>query len=107
MMAVKKVDLREIEIQLMPLFYEINVLKFRVEESRPEVRARYRDLLTNLSSQYNFVETQVRKLREAQDEAWEEQLTVITRNLQELQEKFNQVGQWIYLQTANQVSAYY
>jgi hypothetical protein len=107
MMLRKKVSLREIEIQLMPLFYEINVLKFRVEESRPEVRARYRDLLTNLSSQYNFVETQVRKLKEAQDEAWEEQLTVITHNLQELQEKFNQVGQWIYLQTANQVSAYY
>jgi hypothetical protein len=107
MMGIKKVDLHEIEIQLMPLFYEINVLKFRVEESRPEVRARYRDLLANLSSQYNFVETQVRKLKEAQDEAWEEQLTVITRNLQELQEKYNQVGQWIYLQTANQVSSFY
>ncbi len=80
-MGIKKVDLHEIEIQLMPLFYEINVLKFRVEESRPEVRARYRDLLANLSSQYNFVETQVRKLKEAQDEAWEEQLTVITAQL--------------------------
>jgi hypothetical protein len=107
MMVTKKIDLREIEIQLMPLFYEINVLKFRVEESCPEVRARYRDPLITLSSQYNFVETQVRKLKEAQDEVWEEQLTVIEHNLQELQEKFNQVGQWIYLQTANQVSSYY
>ena len=106
-MGIKKVDLREIELQLMPLFFEINVLKFRVEESRPEVRARYRDLLISLCSQYNFVETQVRKLKEAQDEAWEEQLMVIKHNLQELQDKFNQVGQWIYLQTANQVSSYY
>lgn len=106
-MSKKKVSLREIELRLMPLFYEINVLKFRVEESCPEVRARYRDLLVNLSAQYNFVETQVRKLKDSQDESWEEQLAVITHNLQALQDKFNQVGQWIYLQTVNQMISCY
>lgn len=104
---MRKTDLHEIEVQLMPLFHEISVLKFRVEESCPEVRARYREMLTSLSSQYNFVETQVRKLKETQDEAREEQLTVIRRNLEELQKKFEQVGQGIYLQTGNQFGFYF
>lgn len=104
---MKKTDLHEIEVQLMPLFHEISVLKFRVEESCPEVRARYREMLTTLSSQYNFLETQVRKLKEAQDEVREEQLTIIRHNLEELQKKFEQVGQGIYLQTGNQFSFYY
>jgi hypothetical protein len=104
---MRETDLHEIEVQLMPLFHEISVLKFRVEESCPEVRARYREMLTTLSSQYNFVETQVRKLKEAQDEAREEQLTVIRHNLEELQKKFEQVGQGIYLQTGNQFSFYF
>ncbi|MEJ2596918.1 MAG: hypothetical protein P8Z00_01220 [Anaerolineales bacterium] len=104
---MRETDLHEIEVQLMPLFHEISVLKFRVEESCPEVRARYREMLTTLSSQYNFVETQVRKFKEAQDEAREEQLTVIRHNLEELQKKFEQVGQGIYLQTGNQFSFYF
>jgi hypothetical protein len=104
---MRETDLHEIEVQLMPLFHEISVLKFRVEESCPEVRARYREMLTTLSSQYNFVETQVRKFKEAQDEAREEQLTVIRHNLEELQKKFEQVGQGIYLQTGNQFSLYF
>jgi hypothetical protein len=107
MMITRNADLHDIEVQLMPLFHEISVLKFRVEESCPEVRARYRDLLITLSSQYNFVEMQVRKLKEVQDDVWEEQLTVIRHNLQELQKKFSQVGQGIYLQTANQFSFYF
>jgi hypothetical protein len=104
---MRETDLHEIEVQLMPLFHEISVLKFRVEESCPEVRARYREMLTTLSSQYNFVETQVRKFKEGQDEAREEQLTVIRHNLEELQKKFEQVGQGIYLQTGNQFSFYF
>ena len=104
---MRKTDLHEIEVQLMPLFHEISVLKFRVEDSCPEVRTRYRDLLITLSSQYNFLEAQVRKLKEAQDEAWEEQLTVVRHNLEELQKKFEQVGQGIYLQTGNQFSFYF
>jgi predicted nuclease with TOPRIM domain len=106
-MAAQEVDLHNIEIQLMPFFFELSMLKFRVEEACPEVRAKYRDLVIALSSQYNFVQTQVRKLREMENDALEEQLTVTRHNLEELQEKFNTVGQWIYLETANHVSSYY
>lgn len=106
-MAPKNADLHDIEVQLMPLFHEISVLKFRVEESCPEVRARYRDLLTTLSSQYNFVERRVRELKETLSDVQEDQLTLIKCNLLELQEQVSRVGQWLHLQTANQFSLYF
>ena len=77
---MRKTDLHEIEVQLMPLFHVKNTLE-RIELER--------------------------KLKEAQDEAWEEQLTVVRHNLEELQKKFEQVGQGIYLQTGNQFSFYF
>ena len=60
--------------RLNPLYYEISLLKFRVGEAGPEVRTQYRDQISTLSAQYNFVESQVQNLREAEKDLKEEQL---------------------------------
>jgi L-lactate utilization protein LutB len=106
-MSARNSDLHEIEKQLNPLFYEISLLKFRVGEAGPEVRTQYREQLSTLSAQYNFVESQVKNLREAEKDLKEEQITRTEEYLQELQRNFDTVGQWIYIETANQVCTYY
>jgi chromosome segregation ATPase len=106
-MSARNSDLHEIEKQLNPLFYEISLLKFRVGEAGPEVRTQYREQLSTLSAQYNFVESQVKNLREAEKDLKKEQITRTEEYLQELQRNFDTVGQWIYIETANQVCTYY
>ncbi len=106
-MTTRNTDLHEIEKQLNPLYYEISLLKFRVGEASPEVRTQYRDLISNLSAQYNYVETQVNNLKAVEMELQEEQITYAEQNLQELQKNLDTVGQWIYIETANQVCSYY
>jgi hypothetical protein len=81
-------------------------LKFRVGEASPEVGTQYRDLISNLSAQYNFVATQVRSPKEMKKEPQEEQLILAEQHLQELRKNLDTIGQWIYLETANQVCAY-
>jgi chromosome segregation ATPase len=106
-MAGKNSNLHDIEKQLNPLYYEISLLKFRVGEAGPEVRTQYRDQISTLSAQYNFVESQVQNLRKAEKNLREEQITRAEENLLELQKNLDTVGQWIYLETANQVCTYY
>ena len=106
-MTTRNTDLHEIEKKLNPLYYEISLLKFRVGESSPEVRTQYRDLISNLSAQYNYVETQVNGLKAVEMELQEEQITNAEQNLQELQKNLDTVGQWIYIETANQICSYY
>jgi hypothetical protein len=106
-MAGWSTNIHEIEKQLNPLFYEISLLKFRVGEARPEVRTQYGEQISNLSAQYNFVESQVHNLRDAEKDVREEQITCAEQNLQELQRNLDTVGQWIYIETANQICSYY
>jgi regulator of replication initiation timing len=106
-MSGRHINLHEIEKQLNPLYYEISLLKFRVGEAGPEVRTQYRDQVSTLSAQYNFVETQLQNLRAAEKELEEEQIILAEENLQELQRNLDTVGQWIYIETANQVCTYY
>ena len=106
-MSGRNTNLHEIEKRLNPLYYEISLLKFRVGEAGPEVRTQYRDQISTLSAQYNFVESQVQNLREAEKDLKEEQITRAEENLQELQRNLDTVGQWIYIETANQVCSYY
>lgn len=106
-MNTRNADLHEIEKQLNPLYYEISLLKFRVGESSPEVRTQYRDLVSNLSAQYSYVEMQVNSLKAEEMELQEEQIIYAEQNIQELQKKLDTVGQWIYIETANQVCSYY
>jgi chromosome segregation ATPase len=106
-MANRNSNLHEIEKQLNPLYYEISLLRFRVLEAGPEVRTQYRDQISTLSAQYTFVESQVQNLREAEKDLQEEQITRAEANLQELQKNLDTVGQWIYIETANQVCSYF
>jgi hypothetical protein len=106
-MAGKSTNIHEIEKRLNPLYYEISLLKFRVGEARPEVRTQYGEQISNLSAQYNFVESQIHKLRIDEKELLEEQITCAEQNLQELQRNLDTVGQWIYIETANQIYSYY
>ena len=106
-MISRKRRLHEIEIQFNPLYFEISLLKFRLGEASPILRTQYRDLISNLSAQYNFVESQVRNLKETENDLQEEQITLAQRNMQELQKTFDTVGHWIYNETANQVCSYY
>jgi chromosome segregation ATPase len=106
-MSGRNSDLHEIEKQLNPLFYEISLLKFRVGEAGPEVRTQYREQISSLSAQYSFVESQVQNLREAEKDLKEEQIQCAEEYLQELQRNLDTVGQWIYIETANQVCSYY
>jgi chromosome segregation ATPase len=78
-----------------------------VLEAGPEVRTQYRDQISTLSAQYTFVESQVQNLREAEKDLQEEQITRAEANLQELQKNLDTVGQWIYIETANQVCSYF
>jgi chromosome segregation ATPase len=107
LMAGRNSNLRDIEKQLNPLYYEISLLKFRVLEAGPEVRTQYRDQISNLSAQYTFVESQVQNWRDAEKDLREEQIIRAEENLQELQKNLDTVGQWIYIETANQVYSYY
>jgi chromosome segregation ATPase len=106
-MSGRNSDLHEIEKQLNPLFYEISLLKFRVGEAGPEVRTQYRDQISTLSAQYNFVESQVQNLRAAEKDLKEELIQRAEENLLDLQRNLDTVGQWIYIETANQVCSYY
>ncbi|MEJ2600569.1 MAG: hypothetical protein P8Z00_19705 [Anaerolineales bacterium] len=71
------------------------------------MRTQYRDMVSNLSAQYHYLEMEVKDLKEAEKGLQEERLTVAEQNLQELQEKLDTVGQWIYIETANQVCTYF
>jgi hypothetical protein len=102
-----KIDLHEIELRLNPLYFEISLLKFRVGEASPEVRAKYRELISNLSDQYNCIESLVRNLRETENKVPDEQIKLAQQNLQELQKTFAMAGQLISIETANQVCAFY
>jgi chromosome segregation ATPase len=106
-MTTMKKRLQEIEIQFNPLYFEISLLKFRLGEASPTFRTQYRDLISNLSAQYNFVGSQVRSLKETENDLQEEQITFTQQNLRELQKTFDTVGHWIYNETANQVCSYY
>lgn len=106
-MSGKSFDLHEIEKQLNPLYYEISLLKFRIGEAGPEVRTQYSDQISTLSAQYNFVESQLQNLRDAEKELEQEQITRAEQNLHNLQRNLDTVGQWIYIETANQVCTYY
>jgi hypothetical protein len=106
-MPARNSILHEIEKQLTPLYYEISLLKFRVLESGPEVRTQYHDQISTLSAQYTFVESQVQNLRDAEKDLQEEQIIRAEENLMELQKNLDTVGQWIYIETANQVYSYY
>jgi uncharacterized coiled-coil DUF342 family protein len=69
-MNTKEVCLREVEEELLKLDYEITTLKFRVEEmSSEEMRECYQKVRV-LRHQYDYLEGQVQKLREAQEENW-------------------------------------
>jgi SPX domain protein involved in polyphosphate accumulation len=106
-MTSRKTRLHEIEIQFNPLYFEISLLKFRLGEASPTFRTQYRDLISNLSAQYNFVGSQVRSLQETENDLPEEQITLAQQNLRDLQKTFDTVGHWIYNETANQVCSYY
>jgi hypothetical protein len=106
-MISRNMRLHEIEIQFNPLYFEISLLKFRLGEASPTFRTQYRDLISNLSAQYNFVESQVRSLKETENDLQEEQITFTQQNLRELRKTFDRVGHWIYNETANQVCSYY
>jgi chromosome segregation ATPase len=106
-MAGISTNIHEIELQLNPLYYEISVLKFRVGEARPEVRTQYREQISNLSAQYNFIESQVHNLKGEEKDLLEDQITNTEQNIQELKRNLDTVGQWIYIETANQVCTYY
>jgi chromosome segregation ATPase len=105
-MITRKTDLREIERQLNPLYYEISMLKFRVEESGPKVSTLYRSQVSSMSAQYKFLEAQVQNLK-AEKDIPEEQILRAEKNLRELQKTLNTIGQWIFMETANQICTYY
>jgi hypothetical protein len=106
-MINRNMDLHEIELQFNPLYFEISLLKFRVGEASPEVRTQCHDMISNLSAQYNFVETLVHGLKDAGNEIQDEQISFTQQNLQELQKNFDTVGHWIYIETTNQVCSFY
>jgi archaellum component FlaC len=69
-MNTKEVCLREVEEELLKLDYEITTLKFRVEEmSSEEMRECYQKIKV-LRHRYDALESQVQRLREAQEENW-------------------------------------
>lgn len=69
-MNTKEVCLREVEEELLKLDYEITTLKFRVEEMSPEEMRECYHKIKVLRHRYDALESQVQRLREAQEENW-------------------------------------
>lgn len=91
----------EAEKLLYQLYYEIMLLKSRVNAANPLERAKCKDQLKSLHDQYKLVEAQVLAIREARDELQIKHSATAINCLQELQELLASVGHWIWIQTAN------
>jgi len=85
---------------LYQLYFEISLLKSRVEAASPLERAKCKDQLRSLLDEYKLVEAQVGAMREPGDEIRTEKIRVANNCLQELQDDLASVGRWIWIQTA-------
>lgn len=83
-MKTKEACLREVEEELLKLDYEITALKFRVEEMSSEVMRECYHKVKVLRHRYDFLETQVHRLRDADDENWKALYQETDRSLGEM-----------------------
>jgi hypothetical protein len=91
--------LQRVEKQLMPYYYEINVLERRVAEASLDRKARCEQPVQRLYNRYISVENQLQALGKEEGEIPEEDLHEVERNLEKLRDQFEEVGQWIWIET--------
>lgn len=90
----------EAEKLLYQQYFEISMLRSRVEAASPLEGAKCKDQLRSLLDQYKLAEAQVGAMRELGDEIQIGQITLANNRLQELQDGLASVGRWIWIQTA-------
>lgn len=81
-------------------YFDISMLKSRVEAASPLERAKCKNQLRSLLDEYKLVEAQVGAMREPGDEIRTEEIRMANNGLQELQDDLDSVGHWIWIQTA-------
>ena len=97
-MIMRDTDLHQIEKQLMPLYFEINVLESMVENANPDVRARCEKTMRSLFDQYETVNNQVQTISKERDSTGEENFIDIAKNVRELLDKFESIAPWVRMQ---------
>ncbi len=99
-MITSEIDLHQIEKQLMPLYFEINVLESIVEKANPDIRARCEKTMRSLFNQYQIVHSQVTTMSEVGDNSREENFTDVAKSFHELLDNFETVAPWVWMQTS-------
>jgi hypothetical protein len=100
-MITRVTDLHQIEKELMPLFFEMNVLESVVDKANPDVRARCEKTMRALFNQYQNVQTQVQSLNKEGEDILEESFSDIANNFHELVDHFESVVPWVWMQTSD------
>lgn len=100
-MIANEISKYEAEKLLYQLYFEISLLKNRVDAANTLERAKCKDQIRSLLEQYRLVEAQVQAMIEAGDEIQLDEFYMVINCLKELRDLLASVGRWIWIQTAN------
>jgi hypothetical protein len=106
-MVAREAKVLALEKNLYPLYFEISVLKRRVDDVHPSGGGECCRELRALVAQYRSVEAMVQKLKESSDQVFEESFAAVERTVEELVRQVSALSPWIMMQLADRFSPVY
>jgi hypothetical protein len=107
MMIVREAKVQLLERNLYPLYFEINVLKRRVEDANLGGGGECCQEMRDLIAQYRSVEAMVQGLRESSEIAFEERFAAVEKQINDLARYVSSQSPWIMMKVSNHYSAVY
>ena len=106
-MIVREAKVQLLERSLYPLYFEINVLKRRVEDANLGRSNDCCQEMRTLIARYRSVEAMVQGLRESSEIAFEERFSAVEKQINDLARYVSAQSPWIMMQVADRYSTVY
>jgi len=106
-MVAREAKVMALEKNLYPLYFELSVLKRRVEDANLGGGGECCQALRALIAQYRSVDALVQTLKESSDQAFEERFAAVERRVEELIQRVSAQNPWIMMQVVDRFSPVY
>lgn len=106
-MVSKEAKVLGLERRLYPLYFEIRVLKRRVEDRNPGSAGECCQEMRALLDQYRSVETMIQGLKVCGEQAFEKNFVAAERQVKDLVQSVAAQSPWIMMKVADQYSMAY
>lgn len=106
-MVAREAKVLDLERKLYPLYFEIRVLKRRVEDRNPGGAGECCQEMQTLLEQYRSVEALIQKLKGCGEQAFEKNYMAAERQVKDLVQYVAAQSPWIMMKVADQYSMAY